>query len=306
MLNAPFNNDTPLYLTDGGIETTLIFHNGFDLTEFAAFPLLETVEGTAALRAYYETYIRIALASGTGFVLETPTWRASPKWARLLGYSDAQLHQLNTQAVELMQGLRAEFQTDRSPMLVSGCIGPESDGYQPADRMTVAQASSYHGVQARSFKAAGVDMLTAITMTYPEEAIGICNAAADVDLPVAVAFTVETDGRLPIATTLADAIQQVDAEAVRAPAYYMINCAHPDHFHLPTDATWLSRIGGVRANASRMSHAELDESETLDDGDPEEFGVLHRSLRKTLPGLRVIGGCCGTDHRHVGAVVDLA
>lgn len=297
-----FCADVPLYLTDGGIETTLIFHNGFDLPEFAAFPLLETAEGRKSLNVYYKRYIDIARCSRSGFILETPTWRASQKWADLLGYDDVELCHINTHAVVMMHALRAQYATAGTPMLVSGCIGPQDDGYQPGDRMSAMAASTYHNRQVHTFKKAGVDLVTAITMTYPEEAVGIANAAASADLPVVIAFTVETDGRLPIGVTLQEAIEQVDREANIAPVHYMINCAHPDHFNLSTGEPWLERIGGLRANASRMSHAELDEAVVLDDGNPAEFGQQHRALRGILPNLRVIGGCCGTDHRHVEAV----
>jgi len=294
--------DVSLYLTDGGIETTLMFHDGFDLPEFAAFPLLNTSRGRERITAYYEQYIEIARRVGAGFILETPTWRASRKWARLLGYDDADVCRFNAQAVALMHEFRDRCATAETPMLISGCIGPEDDGYRPQDRMSAAEAEAYHRAQVSTFQQAGVDLVTAITMTYSDEAIGIANAGAAVGLPVVISFTVETDGRLPIGMSLRDAIEQVDRESEVAPAYYMINCAHPDHFHLSAGEPWLARIGGVRANASRMSHAELDESETLDDGDPVEFGAQHRTLQDMLPSLRVIGGCCGTDHRHVAQV----
>lgn len=295
-------SDVPLYLTDGGLETTMIFHHGLELPEFAAFPLLDTPHGRERLTAYYERYIEIAQQQGTGFILETPTWRASRKWADLLGYNDADVCRFNSGAVELMQVLRARFGSPETPMLISGCIGPQDDAYEPEQRMSAQQAEEYHRQQILAFRQSNVDMVTAITMTYPDEAVGIANAAAAAALPAVISFTVETDGRLPVGVALEDAIEQVDQMATDPPAYYMINCAHPDHFHLSEGAPWLARIGGIRANASRMSHAELDESEVLDDGDPVEFGDQHRALLQMLPNLRVIGGCCGTDHRHVAAV----
>ena len=187
-------------------------------------------------------------------------------------------------------------------MTGSGCIGPEDDGYQPDRCLDAGSAQKYHSKQIQSFAQAGVDMITAITLTYPDEAIGIADAGAAAGLPVVISFTVETDGRLPTGTTLEDAIERVDSQTRQAPLYYMINCAHPDHFELAAGAPWLDRISGVRANASRMSHAELDASDSLDDGDPREFGQLHRSLRGVLKNLRLSGGCCGTDYRHVAAI----
>jgi S-methylmethionine-dependent homocysteine/selenocysteine methylase len=169
------------------------------------------------------------------------------------------------------------------------------------ERMSALEAERYHRPQIESFSQTEADLVTAITMTHAEEAIGIVRAASSVDMPVVVSFTVETDGRLPSGQTLEDAVLGVDAASSSAPAYYMINCAHPLHFEnvLSQPQAWLSRIRGLRANASTRSHAELDESTDLDDGDPEDLARRYERLCAILPNLNVIGGCCGTDHRHV-------
>ena len=290
-----------LFLTDGGIETTLIFHDGLALPHFAAFHLLKDEAGTAALRRYFARYAGIARANGTGFVLESPTWRASSDWGEKLGYSHRALADANAGAIALMQELRLEFQGRRTPVVVSGCIGPRGDGYDPGTVMSPEEAQAYHAGQIGVFAASEADMVTAITMTNASEAIGVTRAAAGAGMPVAISFTVETDGRLPTGQSLKEAIAEVDETTRGAPAYYMINCAHPTHFEatLAGKETWLGRIRGVRANASRRSHAELNEAPDLDDGDPEELGGQYRALRARQPQLAVLGGCCGTDHRHI-------
>lgn len=292
------------FLTDGGIETTLIFHDGIDLPLFASFVLLETEDGRRALTEYFERHIAVARAHGLGFILESPTWRSSRDWARKLGYSDADLDKINAEAIYLMRTLRNRHEDTVSPLLISGCVGPRGDGYVPGELMSATQARDYHAPQITVMANAGADMVTAITMNNTPEATGITLAAKDRGVPVAIAFTVETDGKLATGQTLADAIREVDAATGGYPIYFMVNCAHPDHFaHVLQDGSdWLERIGGVRANASRMSHAELDESEVLDDGNPTELGEDYRRLMKLLPNLRVMGGCCGTDHRHVDAM----
>lgn len=293
-----------IFLTDGGIETTLIFHEGLELPYFASFDLLKNLQGVAALRRYYETYVRIALDSGCGFVLETPTWRASVDWGEKLGYDRKRLADLNLESVALLEGLRRRFATPTCPMVISGCVGPRGDGYRPDGRMSAEEARRYHGEQIASFARSAADMIGAITMTYAEEAIGITRAAREVGLPVAISFTTETDGRLPSGQMLGEAIEQVDTVTQEGPAYFMINCAHPSHFEavLRDGAPWQDRVRGLRANASRRSHAELDESTGLDTGDPEELAREYRSLQKLLPNLTVLGGCCGTDHRHVSEI----
>ena len=298
-------SERPMFLTDGGLETTLLFHEGWDLPEFAAFPLLVSSSGRATLRQYYQKYLDIAEQFGTGFVLETPTWRASRRWGEKLGYTNQELDDINQSSVALMRELAAGCSERlRNLLVISGQIGPQDDGYQPEQKLTASEAEAYHSQQLASFAAAEVDQVDAITLTYVDEAIGIARAASRHDLPVILSFTVETNGDLPDGTPLGHAIQKVDAATHNIPAHYMINCAHPDHFSsaIASNEGWLGRIGGVRANASRMSHEELDNAETLDEGNPDEFGRLHRQVLQQLPNLWVVGGCCGTDHRHVAEV----
>ena len=296
--------DGGLFLTDGGIETTLIFLRGIDLPQFAAFPLLLEDEGLDALRAYYAPYLRLAEEHGAGFVLESPTWRASPRWGQMLGYDADQLDAVNRRAIALMEELRATTATAAGPVVISGCIGPHDDGYDPAVQLDADAAQAYHATQIETFADTAADLVTALTMTYVEEAIGVARAAATAGIPAAISFTVETHGRLPSGQPLADAIGQVDAETGGAPAYFMVNCAHPTHFAdvLAAEAGSTERIRGLRPNASRMSHAELDEATELDSGDPADLGARSAALRATLPRLNVVGGCCGTDDRHVDAM----
>lgn len=293
-----------LFLTDGGMETTLVFHEGIDLPNFAAFDLLKTEEGVQKIRDYFRLNAAIATENKVGFVLESVTWRASSDWGTLMGYSDIALDAINHQSIEMLEELREELETEDSPMVISGCIGPRGDGYNPDVFMTAEQAQTYHAAQIKSLSASAADMVTAMTITYVEEAIGIARAASAENIPVIISFTVETDGRLPSGQALKEAIEQVDAETNAAPAYYMINCAHPEHFEdtLTGDGSWLQRIQGIRANASKKSHAELDECETLDEGNPVELGHAYQSFSKKLKQLKVFGGCCGTDHRHVQAI----
>ena len=302
----PQLRDTP-FLTDGGIETTLIFHDGHELPHFAAYDLLTRDGGEEALRAYFEPYVRIARDRNLGIVLETATWRANPDWAERLGHSPAQLVELNRRAVELLEGLRDEYETDFTPIVISGCIGPRGDGYVVGGTMTAETAERYHATQIATFAETAADLVTAITMTYADEAVGIVRAARAVGIPVVISFTVETDGRLPSGQSLRDAIEEVDDHTDGYAAYFMVNCAHPSHFDavLEPGTAWTDRVMGLRANASRLSHAELDEAEELDTGNPEELALEYVALRERLPRLTVLGGCCGTDHRHVEAMCDV-
>ena len=293
-----------LFITDAGLETVMVFEKGINLPEFASFVMLGDAWQKEMLRQYYEQYVAIAHQYKIGLILEAPTWRASKDWGEKLGYSEAALAEVNESAIAFLQNIRREHETAQSPMVISGCIGPRGDGYNPTSQMDADTAAQYHAPQIASFKSAGADMVGAMTITYPEEAIGIVRAAKTLSMPVMISFTVETDGKLPCGISLKDAIKQVDQETDSAAIYYMINCAHPSHFQsvLSEGEVWSDRIYGIRANASRKSHAELDESETLDDGNPQELGSEYAALKQQLHNFTILGGCCGTDHRHVEAV----
>jgi len=290
-----------LFLTDGGIETTLIFHEGLKLPEFAAFHLLKTDEGEAALRNYFRTYADLARRFGTGLILESATWRSNPDWGARLGYLTEELAEINRKAILMLEEIRSEYQNENMTVVISGCIGPRGDGYVPDDLMSAWEAEVYHREQIEVFAASSADLVTAITMNYVEEAIGIAQAARNADIPIVISFTVETDGNLPTGQTLKSAIKQVDEATDGYPAYYMINCAHPTHFeHIVAEGgAWLDRVRGVRANASHRSHAELNEAPDLDEGNPVELGTQYARLKQRISTLNVMGGCCGTNHRHV-------
>jgi homocysteine S-methyltransferase len=298
--NLPQLGDA-LFLSDGGLETTLIFHDKVELPYFAAFDLLKTPAGRERLRDYYIRYIAIARSNEAGFILESPTWRANADWGRKLGYSDTELIAVNRDSIALMGELREAYETPSSPMVISGCAGPRFDGYAPERMMSEDEAQAYHTAQITTFGATDADIVSAFTMTNVNEAIGVTRAAMACGIPVVISFTFETDGRLPAGETLQEAIEAVDKATGNAVLYYMINCVHPEHFEtaLATGGSSVARLRGIRANASRRSHAELDEAPDLDAGDPVELGGQYRTLVKRYKHLNVFGGCCGTDHRHV-------
>lgn len=307
---AKYRNGLPqlkggTFITDGGMETTMIFQEGIELPHFAAFILLASEDGRQRMRNYYRRYLDIARRHGTGFVLDTATWRANPDWGQKLGYTADALKAANEEAVDLLVGLRSAYERPEQPIVISGAIGPRGDGYK-AGSMDAAEAEDYHAFQIGAFAGTEADMVTAFTLTNIDEAIGVARAARSLGMPSAISFTLETDGRLVTGRSLQDAIETTDAATGGAPAYYMINCAHPSHFEgaLDPGSAWAKRISGIRANASTMSHEQLDNSETLDAGDPEDLGRRYRKLIGRMPAVRVLGGCCGTDHRHVAAICE--
>ncbi|MBB1286165.1 homocysteine S-methyltransferase family protein [Flavisolibacter sp. BT320] len=295
-----------LYLTDGGLETTLVFLEGYELPCFAAFDLLKDEKGYQAIKDYYKQYLNIAKHFKTNFILESPTWRANPDWLEKTGYTAPALSEVNEKAIDLLVELKKEYKSDIPHIILSGCVGPRGDGYKPENTMTAEEAQHYHSAQINVFSQTPVDMVSAITMNYAEEAIGVARAAAVAGLPAVISFTVETNGKLPTGMSLQEAIELVDNNGSQPPIYYMVNCAHPTHFspqlYAGKNQQWTGRIKGLRANASCKSHAELDEATELDRGNPQELGVEHKMLKAAFNGLNVFGGCCGTDEEHVLAI----
>ena len=292
------------FLTDAGCETDIIFNRGTPIREFAAHTLLEEEPGRSVLADYYRGFLTLARDSGTGMVLDAPTWKAHPHWASDLGVEPEELARANRDAVAFSRSLADEFSDAAAPIVVNGLVGPRGDAYAPDRVLAVEEARQYHRAQIGWLADAGADMVTALTFTSSDEAVGVVLAAGEVGIPVVVSFTVEIDGRLPSGEALGHAIEAVDAATDHAASYFMVNCAHPDHIlgAIDDSAVW-DRVQGLRCNASRQSHAELDEAEVLDDGDPQEFAEGYVSLSKVLPSLNVYGGCCGSDIRHVAAVV---
>ncbi|WP_366524332.1 homocysteine S-methyltransferase family protein [uncultured Roseobacter sp.] len=240
--------------------------------------------------------IEVAAEHGLGCIIDTLTWMANRDRAAPLGYDTARLATLNQKAAALMCDLRNE--TDHDDVLVALCIGPSRDAYAKLDPMTVEAARAYHALQIGSVASTDIDLVNAYTFNQVEEAAGAVLAAKDCGVPIAVSFVVETDGRLDNGTGLEEAIDQVDAITGNSAAYFMVNCAHPDHFSHAL--TGHPRLKGMVVNASRLSHAELDDASELDDGNPKELGVEVARLVHEYPKISVVGGCCGSDFRHMG------
>ena len=292
--------DTGRYVSDGGLETDLIFNHGVDLPEFASFPLVESDRGRSLLREYYDGYAAVARRAGAGLTLEAPTWRANPDWGVRLGYDHAALDTVNRAAIEFLDGLRESY-ADLVDVRIIGAIGPRGDGYVAGGEVDPDDAAEYHRLQVEAFAAAGADVVAAYTITSAHEGLGIARAARRAGVPVLVGFTVETDGRLPDGTALQDTVALVEAE--EPPAGFVVNCAHPTHIAPALEeGEWLGRIVQVNPNASTLSHAELDDADELDAGDLALLCTSYDALRERLPGLSIIGGCCGTDSRHIAAL----
>ena len=292
-----------LFVTDAGIETDLIFNHGIEIRAFAAHTLLDEAAGTQALIDYFQGFIDLAASRDVGLILDTVTWKAHRHWRHDLGQSMTEIRQANLRAVKLIERLRDVAANER-PIVLNAPIGPCGDAYRPENIISPTVAYDYYREQMSWLVETSIDMVTGLTFTQATEAEGLVAAAREFGLPVVISFTVETDGKLPTGQTLEKAIAQVDAGIAGPPAYYMVNCAHPDHFEDALSAgAWRQRIRGIRANASRKSHAELDNSAELDAGNPCELADQYARLSRRMPWLNIFGACCGADVSHVRRII---
>ncbi len=290
-----------VFLDYAGMETDIIFSKGMELPGFASYPLLETEDGRKMLADYMRAFIEVGRFHRAGVIIESPTWLANRDRAAPLGYSPEDLATLNRQAIELVSEIRSE--AGDLPTVICGIIGPRDDAYAPAEQMTAKEAETYHAEQVNVLAETDADIIGGYTVAYPAEATGMVQAIKNTGMPAMISFTVETDGRLPTGETVGEAIEEVDAATDGYASYFMINCAHPDHFvDILSDEPWMQRLRGVMANASRCSHAELDEATELDDGDPVELGQQLAEIHGNHSQISILGGCCGTDMRHLNQI----
>ena len=205
-------------------------------------------------------------------------------------------------AVEFMIAFRTAH--PGVPLTIAGDVGPRGDGYVADKMMTVDEAKAFHSVNIGGLVAGGAELIQALTMNYWEEAAGVILAAKANNLPVTIYFTVETDGKLVGGMTLQEAINKTDEATGGYATHFGVNCAHPTHCapsFAGLDQATLQRVKQLRVNASKMSHAELDEAEELDAGNIDELAGEVAEL-STKYNLTTIGGCCGTDNRHMQAI----
>ncbi|WP_053351865.1 homocysteine S-methyltransferase family protein [Leucobacter musarum] len=287
-----------LSIADGGIETALTDRLGQHLREFAAFELLDTAAGRIALTEYYAPFIAVARQHALPLVLDTPTWRANTDWGERLGYRADALARINADAVAFVRELDEESPVGAPEIVVNGCVGPRTDEYVAAQRMTAGEAEEYHAPQVRALAEAGADRVTSVTTLDAVEGIGVVRAALAARVPGAVSFIVGADGLLADGSTLDAAIAEVDAATEGGAVGFLVNCAHPaeaaralEHAH---GAAELERLIGFRLNAARAGTDSADSA--------ADFAAAEIALRNAAPSANVFGGCCGTDVDHIAAL----
>lgn len=292
------------YITEGGIETEIMYKWGFEMPHFAMFPLLDNPKAAEAIRGMYRRYLDVVAKYGHNALIGGFDYRASPDWGALLGYSAQSLHEANLQSIQFLRDVAAEYKNDIQECLVNGVIGPRGDAYLTKNVMSRAEAADYHSAQLSTLKDADVDLAWALTFGDPEEAIGVINAARQLSLPVAVAFSLDDSSRLNTGVEFADAVKRVDAETDGYAEFFALNCSHPEEF-LPaiSDDDWMQRVRCFRPNAAKMDKISLCKLGHLEEGDPVELGAQMHAVQQRYPHIDIWGGCCGTCETHLEQIV---
>lgn len=292
------------YLTEGGQETELMYGHGFDLPEFALFPLLDNPAALARLTAMYQAVLDVAVRHEMGVMLGGLDYRASPDWAGKLGIDAAALTDYQRRSIAFLRDVSAPYR-DRLPhILISGAVGPQGDAYERNLTVTPQSAEAYHATQMQNLVTSGVDLVQAMTFTSADEAIGLVRAARTHDLPVIMSFMPDASEGRDGQPTLRDMIEKVDAATDRYALFYGINCSHPREFEplLESGGDWLGRIGMLRPNASSKEKVELCQIGHLERGDPIELAAHMGRLAHSMPHVTAWGGCCGTWDEHLDLI----
>ncbi len=289
------------FLTEGGTETEIMYRHGFELPEFAMFPLLDTPKAVRALRSIFRAHLDVAAEFGLSFLLTGLDYRASPDWGAKLGYSPQALSDANMQSIEFLREISEGYEGQIPRLLIGGCLGPRGDAYGLNQNITAESAEDYHAVQLETLKKSGVDFAVAATFNNVPEAVGVSRAAARIGVPLFVSLTLDSTHRLKSGPSLGDAITEIDALAGEAaPEFYLLNCSHPLEYEPALDdGKWIKRLRGVRPNASKMEKIALCKLGHIEDGNPVELGEQIGDLSYRYTHMDIFGGCCGTGDSHL-------
>jgi S-methylmethionine-dependent homocysteine/selenocysteine methylase len=304
MRDFPPRLENKFYLTEGGTETDVLYKWGFELPEFAMFPLLDDPKADQVIRDIYRRYFDVAEKHDTGMLIVGHDYRASPDWGAKLGYTPEGLADMERRTIGFLDSIRREYEDRVSDVYIAGGVGPRGDAYGTGGGITEAEAEDYHSVQLTTLKSTPADMAIALTINNIAEAVGIVRAAESIDIPIGISLTLTTEGRLGSGPTLRDAIETIEEKTNGAAAWFGTNCSHPLEFAsaLADDGPWRDRLRYVRPNAAKMDKVALCKLGHLEDGDPVELGEQMGGVARRFPRADILGGCCGTDERHLGEI----
>lgn len=299
---------SPVILGEGAVIERLRRSAGIQLDDHVVnSALIYSKEGRAALEAICGQYLEIGRSHGLPLLLSTPTWRASRERIAAAGLAG---RDLNGDNFRFLDELRAGYGEYASQVAICGLMSCKGDAYKPEEALATEEARTFHAWQANALAAAGVDFLLASTLPALSEALGLAQAQAATGLDYMVSFVARPEGTLLDGTPLKEAIAAIDAQASPRPLAYLINCTHASIFrrallHGENSSPYVrERVVGLLANTASLSPEELNESAELVEEAPEVFGRMVAGLHQEL-GMKVLGGCCGTDDRHINCLAEM-
>lgn len=293
------------YMCEGGTETEVMYKHGFSFPHFAVFELLKDTKAVAALKRMYQDYFEVVAKHNMSALVGGLDYRASPDWGALLGYSAEGLADINHQSIEFLRNIAVDYSNNIENILIQGLIGPRGDAYETNHSITEAEAQDYHSVQLQTLKSANVDLATAMTFNNVPESIGVARAAVEADVPLCISLSLDGSSNLNSGPSLAEAITTIDAATDSSVAFFMINCVHPLEYEPAlADEQWITRIRGVRPNASVMDKLSLCTIGHLEAGNPTELGKQMGDLMQRYPHMDICGGCCGTWDTHLDQIAE--
>jgi len=296
--------ENKFYLTEGGSETEILYKWSFELPEFAMFTLLDDPEADNVIRGMFRRYFDVAAEHGTAMLLNGHDYRASPDWGAKLGYSSEDLRNVQHRVIRFLDDLRAEYADRVSDVYIAACIGPRGDAYGTGGDISADESEDYHSVQLHNLDGTAADMAVAATFNNVPEAIGVIRAANSIGIPIGVSLTLTPEGRLRSGPSLREAIETIDEASGGGAVWFGTNCAHPVEFEpaLADAGPWLERLRYIRPNAAKMDKIALCSLGHLEDGDPVELGQQMGEVARRFPRVDILGGCCGTDERHLSQI----
>jgi S-methylmethionine-dependent homocysteine/selenocysteine methylase len=295
-------------LTEGAVIERLKRNPSIDLDPHILHAgLIYDDRGRSALERIYRGYIEIGIKYNLPFLVSAPTWRANPE--RIKASKFHHRKSLNADCVRFIQSLRKTYKDGSKGIYIGGLMACHGDAYRPEETLSVMDAANFHKSQAAMLAESEVDFILAATLPAVSEARGMAAALSDFKIPYILSFVIRPDGTILDGTPLHQAFDQIDAAIQHPPFFYLINCVHPSVFshalksEVVLSNSVLKRLWGLQANTSAKSPEELDGLSELDGSEPRSFARELLALYHTF-GIKIIGGCCGTDHHHIEAIAE--
>ena len=298
-------SEYPLILAEGAVIERIKREFKFELNQYIenAGMIYDTI-GKKILDKIYNQYISVAYKFNLPILILTPTWRANKERLELAGFKDKNV---NADCVKFLFDIRNKYGEFASKILIGAPMACKGDAYNPEEALLSDEAYNFHKFQVKKLSEAGVDFLLGSTLPASSEALGMAKAMAESNIVYILSFVIHPNGKLLDGTSLNETISVIDNSVSPKPIYYMLNCVHPTHCmsainnELNNTEVIRTRLKGLQANGSAMSPEELELLEKTSSQSPSIWGKKMIDLYLNS-NLKILGGCCGTNHHHIKSI----